>query len=185
MKIIAGKLRGKKIKAPKGLSTRPVPAMVREAFFNILGDVEGFRVLDLYAGTGAVGIEALSRGAESSVFVDFGSQQCRIIRENLSSIKVNSTVIKADVERTLKKFQTKEIVFDLVFVDPPYEKGLSLKTVSSVCEKGLLSDSGILAVTVRFSEELPRETGECKQFFDRRYGNTRLVMYKKCRRHFL
>ncbi len=178
MRVIAGKLRGKKIKAPKGLATRPVLARVREALFNILGDIKSLRMLDLYAGTGAIGIEALSRGAFKVVFVERGTAQCRIIRENLASTGKEAVIMCSDVRRALKKIKSQELTFDFVFADPPYEKGLSQQTIVSVSESGLLSESGIMAITVHHSEELPDSAGNFEKIIDRRYGNTRLVLYK-------
>ena len=177
MRVIAGRLRGRKIKAPRGLATRPVLAKVREALFTILGDVEGLRVLDLYAGTGAIGIEALSRGAETVVFVESGAEQCRVIRENLASVGQEADIVRSDVLRALKKIKSKGMIFDLVFADPPYEKGLSKRTILAVVEGGLLSESGVIAVTVRHSEGLPDNAGTCEKVTDRRYGDTRLVIY--------
>ena len=159
MRIIAGRHRGRKLKSPRGLATRPVLARVREALFNVLGDVEGLRVLDLYAGTGTIGLEALSRGAESLVLIDSGYRQCRTIRENLSALRENAVVIRSNVLRALKKLPDDGRVFDFIFADPPYEKGLTQKTINSVFRGGLLSGSGILAVTVRYNEELPQNEG--------------------------
>ena len=178
MKVIAGKLRGKKIKAPKGLATRPVLARVREALFNILGDMDGLRFLDLYAGTGAVGLEALSRGAKTVTFVELGALQCRIIRENLASLEKDSVIIRSDVLRALKRIKKKERSFDIVFADPPYEQGLSQKTIHMVCDNQILSESGIIAVTARSSEELPQKAGNCEIVLERRYGDTKLALYK-------
>jgi len=178
MRIIAGRLRGRKLKAPRGLGTRPVLARVREALFNVLGDVKGLRVLDLYAGTGAIGIEALSRGAESLVLIDSGHRQCRTIHENLSALGEDAFVIRSDVLKALRKLAADGSIFDFVFADPPYEKGLAQKTIVSVFDGGLLSGSGIMAVTVRHNEELPRGEDKYEIVFDRRYGDTRLVIYK-------
>ncbi|HUT63585.1 MAG TPA: 16S rRNA (guanine(966)-N(2))-methyltransferase RsmD [Anaerolineae bacterium] len=178
MKIIAGRLRGRKLKAPKGLATRPVLARVREALFNVLGNIEGARVLDLYAGTGAVGIEALSRGAQSLVAVDRGYRQCRVIRENLSRIGIDAVVIRSSVTTALEKLCDDGSVFDFIFADPPYERGMAQKTVVSVFNKGLLSDSGVMALTVHRSEGLPSEEDKYEMIFDRSYGETRLVIYK-------
>ena len=178
MRIIAGRLKGKKIKAPKGLATRPVLARVREALFNILGDIEGLNVLDLYAGTGSIGIEALSRGAASVVFVELGSMQCRIIRENLDAIGKVAVVMCSDVMLALKRLKNDNSVFDFVFADPPYEKGLSRQTILAVCESGILSDSGVMAVTDRYTEDMTQRAGNFEKVVDRRYGDTRLALYK-------
>jgi len=178
MRIIAGRLRGRKLKAPRGLATRPVLARVREALFNVLGDVGELRVLDLYAGTGAIGIEALSRGAQSLVLVDNGYKQCRVIRENLTIVGKDAVVIRSDVIRALEKLRNDGRVFDFIFADPPYKKGMAQKTITSVFNKGLLSGSGVMAVTVRYDEELPQRVDTYEIIFDRRYGDTRLALYK-------
>lgn len=177
MKIIAGTLRGRNLKAPKGLTTRPVLARVREALFNILGPMDGIRMLDLFAGSGAIGIEAISRGAGSVVFVDSGAEQNAVIRANLAALGVAGEVVRLEVPRALERFAREGRTFDFIFADPPYEQGFSQQTVEFVCSRGLLTPDGILAVTVRKNEELPAESGECDRIFDRRYGDTRLVMY--------
>lgn len=178
MRIIAGRLRGRKLKAPKGFATRPVLAGVREALFNVLGDLGGLRVLDLYAGTGAIGIEALSRGAVSLVLVDSGYKQCRVIRENLAIVGKDAVVIRSDVIKALEKLRNDGRIFDFIFADPPYEKGMAQETIISVFNKGLLSGSGVMAVTVRHDEELPGDEDKYEIIFDRRYGDTRLAIYK-------
>jgi 16S rRNA (guanine966-N2)-methyltransferase len=177
MRIISGNLKGRKLKAPKGLATRPVLARVREALFNSMGSMEGLRILDLYSGTGAIGLEGLSRGARSVVFVEFGAEQCAVISSNLASLAIDGEVIRSDVFRALDKFARTGKTFDFVFADPPYEKGMGSTTVKYVCESGILSSGGIMAVTVRKNEELPDPAGSCNIIFDRKYGDTRLVMY--------
>jgi len=177
MRIIAGNLRGRKLKAPKGLATRPVLARVREALFNVLGSLEGLRVLDLYAGAGGIGLEALSRGAHSAVFVDSGVEQCSVIRSNLAALGIEGEVNRSDVNRALDRFNMMGRTFDFVFADPPYEQGMGSMTVVKVCESGILAPAGVMAVTVRKTEELPPEAGTCRMIFDRRYGDTRLAMY--------
>jgi 16S rRNA (guanine966-N2)-methyltransferase len=156
-----------------------VLARVREALFNVLGGMEGVRVLDLFAGTGAIGIEALSRGARDAVFVDSGAEACAVIRANLAVLGVSGEVVRLDVYKTLERFAREERTFDFIFADPPYEQGHSQRTIEFVCTRGLLAPGGVLAVTVRKTEELPEEPGECERVFDRRYGDTRLAMYKK------
>ena len=177
LRVIGGKFRGRKLKAPKGLTTRPVLARVREALFTVLGDIEGLRVLDLFAGTGAIGIEAVSRGAESVVFVDSGSQQCRIIRDNLTVVGIAAEVIQSEVSRVLKKMGIAGSTFDIVFADPPYEQGLGLQTLRAVCGGSILSASGIIALTVRRTEDLPETICCCRKLLNRCYGDTRLLLY--------
>jgi len=182
MRIIAGRYRGRKIKAPKGSVTRPVLARVREALFNILGDQENLSFLDLFSGTGAIGIEALSRGADSVIFVEIGAVQCRLIRDNIPETDAGIDIVHSDALRTLRRFIRDRRTFDIIFADPPYERGLSQKTVDRVCSGGILSENGVFAVTVRSSENLPEECGDCVRIDDRIYGDTRLAFYAYKRR---
>ena len=179
MRIIAGSHRGKKLKSPKGLATRPVLARVREALFTILGDMSGLRVLDLFAGTGAIGLEALSRGADSLVLVESGFHQCSIIRDNLAALGREGTVIRADVSRALKRLVRDGKTFDFIFLDPPYERGFAQVAVKEIFAERLLSPGGIIAATVRHTESMPDGEGVYEMIFDRRYGDTRLVIYRE------
>lgn len=178
MHIIAGRFRGRKLKTPKGLATRPVLARVREALFSVLGDVTGLAVLDLFAGTGAVGIEALSRGAASVVFVEIGGGPNALIRGNLDLVGEHAEVIRGDALRAVARMADEGRRFHLIFADPPYEQGLSQQAVTAVFSGGLLVPGGVMAVTVRHSEEMPGEEGGRTVVFDRRYGDTRLVIYR-------
>lgn len=179
MKIIAGKFRGRNLKSPKGLSTRPVLAMIREALFNVIGRVDGLKVLDLFAGTGAVGIEALSRGAGSLISVDSGFEQCAVIKENLNSFNASDfSVLKLDAFRSIEKFGSEGMKFDFIFADPPYHKGLGVKAVELVFSKEILSEYGVMAVTVGDKDDIPEENDIFEKAFDRRYGNTRLLIYR-------
>jgi len=182
MKIIAGTLHGRNLKAPKGLITRPVLARIREALFNILGDMDGARVLDLFAGSGSIDIEAISRGAETAVFVDSGAEQCAVIRDNLSGCNVLGEVIRMDVYYALKRLAREERIFDFIFADPPYEQDYSQRTIEMAIGGGLLARRGIMAITVRKTEKLPEHCCQRERVFDRLYGDTRLAMYGMKRR---
>ncbi len=178
MRVIAGSRRGRTLKAPKGLATRPVLARVREALFSMLGDLESARVLDLYAGTGAIGIEALSRGAETAVFAESGVPPSRAIRENLDALGLDGEVLKMDAVRAVDLLAREGRTFDFVFADPPYDLGLAAEAAVRVCRSGILAPRGIMAVTVRKSETLPSDAGGGRTIMvDRRYGDTRLVVY--------
>jgi len=124
MRIIAGKFRSRQLKSLKRLALRPTSDMLRETLFNILGPrVEGSRFLDLFAGTGALGIEAISRGAISAVFVENHPAAVRLIRENLASLEINveARIIASSVSPALEKLQKEgAAVFDFIFLDPPY-----------------------------------------------------------------
>ncbi len=147
MRVIAGKAKGHSIKAPKGMSTRPTSDKVREAIFSTIADkVTGARVLDLFAGSGALGVESLSRGAKHCVFVDNSVAAMSVIRENLVSVGFESraVVIKKDVFRYLKSY--KEASFDLIFLDPPYKIGVKeiLRVIKSCL--GLISKEGLIVI---------------------------------------
>src|SRR5437867_231202 len=124
MRVIGGTDRGRRLAAPRGFSTRPTAGRVREALFDILGPaVAGMRVLDLFAGTGAIGIEALSRGAARAVFVERGRDALRALRANLAALHLSrdrARVVAGDAVATLPALGRSELPFDLVFLDPPY-----------------------------------------------------------------
>jgi len=181
LRIIGGKLRGRKLKVPKGLETRPVLGRVREALFNVLSDVRDFEVLDLYAGTGAIGIEALSRGAAHAVFVDSGPRQCRTISENLGAAGVSGEIIRSDVLRAIGTLGGKGRSFDFVFADPPWEQGLGPATVDAVFEAGIVTAQGTMGLTVRRTDEVPERFPGCECIFDRRYGDSRLLLFSGAR----
>ena len=123
MRVVAGEFRGRRLAAPRGARTRPTADRVREALFSMLGDVSGARVLDLYAGSGALGIEALSRGAESAVFVERDARAGAVIERNLASLGLEQRIVRQEVERFLARTQG---TFDLVFCDPPYDSASRL-----------------------------------------------------------
>jgi 16S rRNA (guanine966-N2)-methyltransferase len=123
VRVVAGSFKGRRLAAPRGTRTRPTADRVREALFSMLGDVGGARVLDLYAGSGALGIEALSRGAGSAVFVERDAKAVAAIERNLAAVGVEETVVRQDVERFLARADG---AFDLVFCDPPYDSAARL-----------------------------------------------------------
>jgi 16S rRNA (guanine966-N2)-methyltransferase len=126
MRVIAGRLGGRPLQAPRGSATRPTSDRVREALFSILGDVSGDRVLDLYAGSGALAIEALSRGAASATLVDSGRAAIGAIRANLERLGLTAEVVGADALVYCERARTAARHYDLVLLDPPYRHGGSL-----------------------------------------------------------
>jgi 16S rRNA (guanine966-N2)-methyltransferase len=149
MRVITGSAKGHRLKAPKGMSTRPMLDRVKEALFSILegyGPIRG-RVLDLYAGTGSLGIECLSRGAEWADFVEQSAHVCRIIRENLEHTKFldRAHVIQAPVARFLATAHPQE-KYAIIVMDPPYADPAIEKTIFAVSASGLLADDGLLIV---------------------------------------
>jgi 16S rRNA (guanine966-N2)-methyltransferase len=123
LRVVAGTYKGRRLAAPRGTRTRPTADRVREALFSMLGDVGGARVLDLYAGSGALGIEALSRGADSAVFVERDARAVAAIERNLAAVGVEANVVRQDVVRFLARADG---AFDLVFCDPPYDSAAGL-----------------------------------------------------------
>ncbi len=177
MRIIAGAARGRTLVGPKGLVTRPMTGRAREALFSILAQmVPGARVLDLYAGTGSLGLEALSRGAESVAFVERDRRALTALRRNVATIDLGGEVIGDDVERYLEKSDS---IFDLVFVDPPY--ALSLASVQEVLRKlePLLGAGATVVIHRRVGEEPPVEAGRLHLSDERTYGDSRLWTYRK------
>jgi 16S rRNA (guanine966-N2)-methyltransferase len=120
VRVVAGRFGGRRLRAPAGAGTRPTSDRVREALFSILGDLDGLRALDLYAGTGALGIEALSRGAISCTFVERDRRALAVLRANLESLGIDADVRPRDALRVLAEASAARDAYDLVFLDPPY-----------------------------------------------------------------
>ncbi len=178
MRVIAGELGGRRLKAPRGSGTRPTSDRVREALFAVLTDVRGARVLDLFAGSGALGIEALSRGAAKVVFVERDGGAVRALKDNLTALgiePVDAEVRHAEALRALDGARTREETYDLVFIDPPYVQardwGLSLSTVLP----SLLEPAA--RVVVESDRRAPLELRmEVEQ--ERRYGDTSIRIHR-------
>jgi 16S rRNA (guanine966-N2)-methyltransferase len=173
MRVVAGEFRGRRLAAPRGARTRPTADRVREALFSMLGDVAGARVLDLYAGSGALGIEALSRGAESVVFVERDARAARMIERNLASLGLDQPVLRQDAVRFLARA---EGTFDLVFCDPPYDWAARL--AGPLAERlPALTPEGARIVTEsdkRMPLELPFTL-----LTERTYGDTRIAIHAR------
>ena len=181
MRIIGGKLKGRKLRSLRGTRTRPTSERTREAIFNIIAfQIHDAKVLDLFAGTGALGIEALSRGAQSAVFIDISNPSLSILRENLAGLGVESStrVIRWDPAANLNCLLSMPRAFDLVFMDPPYNKNL-IKPVLAHLHTSQSLDSGA-RVIVEHSQREPVEPD--RLLFDivdhRKYGKT-LVSFLK------
>jgi 16S rRNA (guanine966-N2)-methyltransferase len=173
MRIIAGSRRGARIAAPKGLATRPTGDRVREAAFNLIGPVDGATVLDLFAGSGAMGLEALSRGAASVTFVESDRAACRTISENLEKLKLTGArVVCADAVWTLRQDSR---TYDLVLVDAPYEAWEELEPRLADHLPRVLAPDGLVVVETGARTEptlpLPLRTS-------RRYGSARLTLFE-------
>ena len=177
MRIIAGSRKGARIFAPKGMDTRPTGDRVREAAFNLIGPVDDASVLDLFAGSGAMGLEALSRGAVTAVFVESDREGCRTIDRNLEKLGLTgATVLCRDAVQALVAEAGAGRRYDLVLVDPPYEMLFSLQNALSRYLPDVLADDGIAVVEsdAKHEPELPQLTTRTS----RRYGSARLTVFE-------
>lgn len=178
MRIIAGSARGRKLKSLAGISTRPTADRVREAVFNILGSrVLDSIVLDLFAGSGAMGIEALSRGAHYGAFVEINPAALSVVKQNLEAAGFlnKSRVYKRDAISFLK---STDECFDIIFVDPPYQSGLYVPVMNVIKNRELLKNDGVIIVERASSIPLNEFEGFRVQT-DRRYGNTCIAILEK------
>ncbi len=174
MRIIAGKHRGKKLAEFGGLSVRPTPDRVKESLFQILSErLEGARVLDLFAGSGALGIEALSRGAREAVFNDNSPESRAILQKNLRATGEKGRVYALDFRAALKSVEEK---FDLIFADPPYKEEYFAEILSLIGERGLLAAGGLVVYETEREETVPE--GWVQRDL-RRYGRTRVVFLQR------
>ena len=176
MRIIAGEKRGAKIVAPKGHDTRPTGDRVREAAFNLIGPVDDATVLDLFAGSGAYGLEALSRGAASAVFAESDRAACAAIRQNLGKLGLTrATVLCRDAIQVLSEEAGAGRRYDLVLADPPYRSFSSVQTGLATYLPRVLADNGLAVVETHAKEEpgLPLVVRT-----SRRYGSARLTLFE-------
>ncbi|BCB96357.1 N6-adenine-specific methylase [Dissulfurispira thermophila] len=194
MRISGGIAKGRKVGPRKVFvkkyeddKLRPTSAKVRQAIFNILGDkIIGAKFLDLYAGTGVVGIEALSRGAEKTIFVDNNSLRVNVIKDLLEKFgfKDRAVVIKDDAKDFLRKItqnsrlKTQDF-FDIIFADPPYASGELDIVLALLDEKGILRDNGIVIAEHSSKRSMPLAAGSLKLKKTYKYGDTSLTLYKK------
>ncbi|HSL91736.1 MAG TPA: 16S rRNA (guanine(966)-N(2))-methyltransferase RsmD [Candidatus Limnocylindrales bacterium] len=180
MRIVAGKWRGRPLRAPKGLAVRPTSDRVREAIFDILGGgVEGASVLDLFAGSGALGLEAISRGASRGVFVESDPAAFGFLRKNIESLGAGEAeAILLDYRQALRRLGARSMRFDLVFLDPPYGKGLAADAAARLSRAEIVAPGGTVAVeeAVRTPEAAFPEAWELSA--DRRYGDTRVMLFR-------
>ena len=172
MRIIAGTHRGHRIAAPRGRDTRPTSDRVRENAFNLIGPVDGADVLDLFAGSGALGLEALSRGAASATFVESDRDACRVINANLDKLGFRATVLQQDVLRALAGERR---TYDLVVCDPPY--GYDHARLAPHLAR-LLRDDGLLVYEAAGRED-PPDVPDLEVRTSRRYGSARLTLFDR------
>lgn len=179
MRVIAGKAKGIVLKTPEGMQTRPTADRVKEALFSILQfDLPGTRVLDLFGGTGQLGIEAISRGAKSAVFVDAGDAPCKLIKENLRRAKMEGEgrVVRSDYLQFLAQCREK---FDIIFLDPPYAEVFLENSIKKISEIDILQSGGIIVAERPVEKPLDMEIEGFSRSKDYKYGKTLLTLYRK------
>jgi len=202
MRIISGKFKGRVIRMPKGI--RPTQNKVRKALFDILGNIEGLSFLELFAGSGAIGFEALSEGAKEAVLVESNSECIKTISQNIESLQLNACqLVRQDTQKAIEAFYKSRRVFDIIFLDPPYAKinaprqygvlnkkgsgfaainvnaSFSKKTLKILCAYDILAHNGFIVVQHFKKDNLPDAVGDLKLFRQARYADTILSFYRK------
>ena len=176
MRVITGTARGRRLKTPENYDIRPTTDNVKEALFNILQfDIEGRRVLDLFAGTGQLGIECLSRGAASVTFVDQDRSAVRIVKDNLKTCGFSAPVFQSDALRFLEQPGS----FDLILIDPPYDAKLYEPVLERINAVDKLTDGGIILCEARRERQLPEMNAPYRKAKEYTYGKVKLCLYKK------
>jgi len=177
MRVITGSARGRRLKEPSGMDIRPTSDMVKEAMFSIAQfDIEGRRVLDLFGGTGQLGIEAASRGAAEVIILDEARDAVKIIRENAEHCALPQIkVAQAEAIGYLRRGE----VFDLIFIDPPYDSGLAEKALKTIKEFDILSEGGIIICETRKEITLPQLEMPYFMKKEYNYGKVKLTVYVK------
>lgn len=171
-----------KLKSAPGRRTRPTADRVKEALFNIIAPhVPGARVLDLFAGSGALGIEALSRGAESALFVERSTQALAALRANLQHTRFegSGTVVAGDVFRALPRLSRDGRQFDLIFIDPPYAQSLGARCLKAVADSDLVAPDGLAVVEHDAQEDMPERVENLLKIRIARYGGTALSFFRR------
>ncbi|WP_232696982.1 16S rRNA (guanine(966)-N(2))-methyltransferase RsmD [Brevibacillus daliensis] len=181
MRVISGEHRGRTLAAVPGTSTRPTTDKVKESIFNMIGPYfDGEWALDLYAGTGGLGIEALSRGAMKAVFVDSDAKAFATVKQNVTLLKLmdRAEIYRSDAGRALKALAKKEVRFDLVFLDPPYAKQNLEHEIGELQERNLLADDAWIVTEHDIKVTLPEQIGQCEQHRISKYGDTTVTIYR-------
>ena len=179
MRVITGRARGVTLKTPEGLQTRPTTDRVKEALFSVIHfDIPGAHVLDLFGGTGQLGIEALSRGAKRAVFVDESDKACKLINENLrrTRLEQEGTVVRGDYLAYLGRCREK---FNIIFLDPPYAEVFLENALKKITEIDILESGGIIVAERPVGKDLPWDFTGYSRSKDYKYGNTLLTLYRK------
>lgn len=173
MRVVSGNCKGRPLKAVPGNTTRPTTDKVKEAMFNMIGPYfDGGVALDLFAGSGGLGIEALSRGIEKVIFIDRDAKAIQTINENIKACQLEdqTEVYRNDAERALKALIKREMAFDFIFLDPPYKLQQLVKLMEKMHEHSLVKQGGVIVCEHSFDVELPQSVGVFTQIKHEQYG---------------
>ena len=182
MRIISGTAKGRRLKTLKGLDRRPTTDKVKESIFSVLGEkIVGADALDLFAGTGNLGIEALSRGARTVLFVDNDIESTQIIEENLELMHLTdkAEVWRSNVFDAFQPFEISGRVFDIIFADPPYGKGYGAQTLLALERSGILGNDGIFILEHHVSEKVGHFYHHLEMVSEKRFGQTAIHFFRQ------
>lgn len=180
MRVIAGDFKGRRLDPIEGMDIRPTSDKVKESLFNILGNsVIDSVFLDLFGGTGAIGIEALSRGAKHVVFIDSSAKSIKVLKGNLDklNIKDKAEVYNTDYSTAISKLYKYGRQFDIVFIDPPYRVGIAESALKEIDKNPILAQSGIIVVEHDTKDDMPEKAGKLFKYRIKHYGSTSLSFY--------
>jgi len=180
LRVIAGEYRGRRLDRIEGTDIRPTSDMVKESLFNILGDaVIDSNFLDLFGGTGGIGIEALSRGAKHVVFIDSNIKSIKVLKENLKHLNIenNIEVFHTDYSTAISKLYKYNKQFDIIFIDPPYSVGIAQSALGELDRNPIIAQAGLVIVEHDSRDEMPESTGKLYMYRNKQYGNTTLSFY--------
>lgn len=180
MRVITGSARGMKLMSTEGLETRPTSDWTKESIFNIIQfDIEGRRVLDLFSGTGQMGIECLSRGARECVFIDNRRDSVIVTTKNVekTGFKAVSTIEQSDYMAYLKRAKAES--FGLIFLDPPYGNGMLQRALNTIFTRDLLTDGGLIVCEGEKTDKMPEDSAPYYKGREYTYGKTRITLYRK------
>lgn len=180
MRVIAGEYRGRRLDRIEGMEIRPTSDKVKESLFNMLGEaVIDCSFLDLFGGTGGIGIEALSRGAKHVVFIDAGIKSIKVLKGNLEhlNIREGAEVFHTDYETAIKKLHKYNKQFDIIFIDPPYSLGMAQNALVCIEANPILAQDGLIIVEHDSRDDMPHRVGRLALYRVKQYGNTSLSFY--------
>ena len=180
MRVISGELRGRKLEKLEGMEIRPTTDRVKESLFNMLGaKLYDCALLDLFAGTGGIGIEAYSRGAAQVVFIDESTKSIKVLKNNLDKLNISDKVeiYNTDYLNAINKLAKGNRKFDIIFIDPPYLKGFAQNALVDIENNKVLNEDGIIIVEHDIKDKMPEDIGKLNLMRQKKYGNTMLSFY--------